>query len=293
MPRQVDVRALVAPASDLDRLSEEDERRATEFTGRTKFSFIAVLVLVAGFLLLIAVITGFVSNEAENWALIGGFAVIVVVICAIILGLRSVVFGPREARRVRRFLLFCAANGLDTEPAKMGARWPGLMFPDGSERGTTTYRARWSENQRPVESATYSWATAGRTISSWEFAYVVFPCNSNYPHTLFENLVKMNFAWRQPFTQTLGPDLLANAPREDGRRYRLTADSSGRDPLVRRIFSDELVEILSDKKYPFNVEIVDGCFIAYFSYGQELDAGRWKAIFALSEAAVAAVSNKS
>jgi hypothetical protein len=255
----------------------DDESK--EFATRERQGCLFGLAVIVLFLLLILLITAVVSNERENWIL-AGWAAGVVGVFTVIAVVASRFTSRRSGRRMGRFVAFGLANHLDTSQDYSTAPWKGALFAPEGLTGETTYRARWTEAGIPIECATHYWYQGGGRSggTAHKFGYVAFPCDPTTPRALFYSGVPMNFSW-PPVGRPIGPDIL----HEEGRKPRTLTCRPGDAPRVREAFPDELLTLLSDRTAPFNAEIQDGWFFAYFPKGQELDPIRWRAVFRLAE----------
>ena len=249
------------------------------FASRQRVGCLFGVAVIAAFLMLLLVITAVVSNERENW-IIAGWAAGLVGVFTVIAVLVSRFTSRRSGRRMGRFVAFGLANHLDTSQDYGASSWKGTLFAPKGVRSETTYRARWTEAGSPIEYGTHSWYQGGGRSggTTHTFGYLALPCDPTIPHALFDSGVPTNFAWALA-KRPSGPDIL----HEEGRNAPTLTCQPADAARVRRAFPDDLLELLADRSAPFNAEIRDGWFFAYFPKGQELDPVRWRAVFRLAE----------
>jgi cytochrome c biogenesis protein CcdA len=276
MASTADFRAFHVPVSELAWLNDEDAARAAAEEKSSRETFGCILGIVGGFVMLIFLITAIVASEKENWIILGGFAVVVLALAGFAAVIRAV-FRPRKRHDLQRFLLFCRANGLKADLDVHDVTLPALPYREAAPDGRTRFRARWMQGHGTVEVGTYSWyASGGRYGTMHTFGYVSLPCSSSVPTTWFDCGTPMNFA-------SHAPDGLTEIASAES--YTVYA-AAGHTARAQDLYAPELVAILTDDSRPFHVRTVDGHFLAYFPYGQEVDEERWRQIFRLVDLAV-------
>jgi hypothetical protein len=223
-----------------------------------------VLALIGGFITAIFAITTLVrwiQGESAGDTLAGVvLTVFVALVCFAAYTVARYVVSPMSWRATVRLVGFARANGMAVEPVSDGQPPAGTLNERKRNYRTIARRVSWQQGGMEAEAAQFSDAAYGRTADIFHARYLAIRLPVDRPRASFisgrSGLVNPDIYF--------GVDALTDdAARRGGRRVRLICDAGSQD-AVRAIFTDRLIDVLTDRRRPANAEIRGRWFLAYY-----------------------------
>ena len=230
---------------------KESQEEATGPTGGTVVGW-----MVGGFLVFIGAATTVLQAIGGDPDLGIGFAFMAVG-AAIGFGVRLLVNAAdrRDWRRTVQLVAFARANDLDFQPVSKVPDLPGV--PRRSGHASTRNRMSWTAHGLPAEMATYHRAGGGSEAHSVTCRYLAVRMDVDLPAMTFRCGRRGPARGEDRF----GPDAF------EGRAHSLRLGKLRLDERATTLFSDPVVELLTDREHPCNAEYVTAWFLAYYRRG--------------------------
>jgi hypothetical protein len=236
---------------------------------------LVLLAVLGGFITAIFAVTTVIraaQGAPDDDTRIGVFFTLgVAVLCVIIYLLSHFAGGSRRWRRMVQLIEFARANGFTVQPESDPVILPGLLARHQSKYHSTHERVEWTQDGLSAECALHTDASYGRTVSTFSQRYLAVRLPHDFARVSFLGGLRVPV---QP-DRYLGENVLDGSVAGRHPRARLICRPADRD-TARALFTEELIDILTDPRHPANAEVVEGWFLAYYRTGDRLDPELWR-----------------